>query len=72
MNPNQCKTIRIKSTHPKSQGDFVEINESDFDKKIHELYEEVSEPVKPKKAAKVKKETEADAVPPPPRPLEVK
>lgn len=33
------KTIRVKSTHPESQGAFVEINEADFDKSKHELYE---------------------------------
>jgi hypothetical protein len=32
-------TTKIKSTHPESQGDFVEIEEADFDPKIHELYE---------------------------------
>lgn len=34
------KVVRIKSTHPPSQGDFVEINESDFDAAVHELYED--------------------------------
>lgn len=33
------KVVRIKSTHPASQGDFVEINESDFDAAVHERYE---------------------------------
>lgn len=32
-----CKTVRILPTN-KSQGDFVEINESDFDEKKHKLY----------------------------------
>jgi hypothetical protein len=32
-------TIKIKSTHPPTQGDFVEINESDFDPAKHERYE---------------------------------
>lgn len=32
-----CKTVKIKASHP-SQGDFVEINEEDFDPEKHELY----------------------------------
>ena len=33
--------IKIKSTHPPSQGDFVLLEEEDFDPaKGHELYEE--------------------------------
>lgn len=32
------KTVKIKSTHPKSQGEFVEINESDYDEKKHTLF----------------------------------
>lgn len=37
-----CKTVRIKPTEQiQCPGhDFVEINESDFDESIHELYEE--------------------------------
>lgn len=35
----ECKTIKIKSSHPASQGAFVEINEGDFDEaKGHERY----------------------------------
>ncbi len=30
------KTLKIKPSH-ESQGDFVEINEEDFDPKVHEL-----------------------------------
>jgi hypothetical protein len=33
-------TIKIKSTHPESQGPFVIINESDFDADKHALYVE--------------------------------
>lgn len=33
------KTVKIKSTDPKSQGAFVEINESDFNPKVHDLFE---------------------------------
>lgn len=32
--------IKIKSTHPESQGDFVLIDEENFDKNIHQLYED--------------------------------
>lgn len=32
------KTIKIKSTDPKTQGEFVEINETDFNEKEHVLY----------------------------------
>lgn len=39
-----CPTIKIKSSDPKTQGDFVEINESDFDPKKHELFVEGSAP----------------------------
>jgi len=34
--------IKIKSTHKQSQGDFVLIEEENFDAKIHTLYEEPS------------------------------
>lgn len=34
-----CKTVRIQPTH-ESQGAFVEINEADFDAKVHKLYED--------------------------------
>lgn len=40
MSNQTCKTVRIKSSDPKSQGAFVEINETDFDSKKHELYVE--------------------------------
>ncbi len=33
-----CRTVQIKSSHPQSQGPFVEINESDFDAVKHERY----------------------------------
>ena len=39
------ETVRIKPTH-ESQGDFVIINKDDFNPEIHELYVEISEPVK--------------------------
>ncbi len=39
------KTIKIKSTHPESQGDFVEINETDFDPAVHEKFDASGGPV---------------------------
>lgn len=36
----EIKVMKVKSTHPESQGPFVLINESDFDAKVHEKYEE--------------------------------
>ena len=36
-------TIKIKSTHPESQGPFVVINEADYDPRVHELYVEGAE-----------------------------
>jgi pyruvate/2-oxoglutarate dehydrogenase complex dihydrolipoamide acyltransferase (E2) component len=38
MSHEQCKTVRVQAWGQK-QGDFVEINESDFDEKKHKLYE---------------------------------
>lgn len=38
MSNGICKTVRIKSTDTKSQGNFVEINEDDFDEKKHTLF----------------------------------
>lgn len=32
-------TTRIKSTHPESQGPYVDIEDSQYDPKVHELYE---------------------------------
>lgn len=32
------RVIRVKSTHPKSQGDYVQISAHDFDASKHELY----------------------------------
>lgn len=37
-----CPTIRIKPSHP-SQGDFVLINEPDFDPAVHERLDAVEE-----------------------------
>jgi hypothetical protein len=56
------RTVKIQSSHPESQGDFVEINEEDFDKEKHELYVEK----KPAKAAA--QETGAEGEPNPAAP----
>lgn len=45
--------LKIKSTHPESQGPFVLIDECDFDAKVHTLYEAP-------KADKTEKATKAD------------
>ena len=34
--------MKIKSTHPESQGEFVEINDADFDPKTMTKYEELT------------------------------
>lgn len=39
-----CPTIKIKSTHPQSQGEYVEINQSDYNPTIHKLYGEPDHP----------------------------
>lgn len=38
-------TVRIKSSHPEHEG-YIIINESDFDKEVHEVWEE-PKPAKP-------------------------
>lgn len=48
MSHEICKTVRIKSTDPKTQGAFVEINECDFNDKVHTLFQPtVPAPVAP-------------------------
>lgn len=39
MSNETCRVVKIKSVDPKSQGPFVEINESDYNPEIHELFE---------------------------------
>lgn len=41
--------MKIKSTHPESQGDFVEINDEDFNPEIHQEYEVDKKRGRPKK-----------------------
>lgn len=48
-------SIRIKSTHPPSQGDFVDIEEDQYDPKIHTLYEPKSVKPEAEKEPKSKK-----------------
>lgn len=45
----QVKTVKIKSSHPESQGDYVEINETDFDPQTMQLYEQAADVVKKRK-----------------------
>ncbi len=61
VDPVYIPTLKIKSTHPPSQGDFVVINEVDFDpEKGHVLYEDAGAAVEhPAKASK--KSTKASA-----------
>jgi len=62
MSNQTCKTVKIKSSHAASQGDFIEINETDFDKSKHELFEEGDAPApKPVKPAKINATPEAIA-----------
>ncbi len=42
MSNMTCPTVRIKSSDPKSQGAFIEINETDFDPKKHTLYKGIA------------------------------
>jgi len=44
------KTVKIESTDKKTQGDFVIINEEDFNSKEHKLYSEGKESKTPPKA----------------------
>lgn len=48
-------TVKVKPSH-ESQGAYVEINESDFDPKVHELFEADAP-----KRGRPKKESAADA-----------
>ena len=36
------ETLKIKSTNPETQGDFVIINVEDFNPAIHELFEQAA------------------------------
>lgn len=47
------KTVKIKGeVHPDNPTGAVNINESDFDPKVHELYEEATEVKEPRAAKK--------------------
>jgi len=54
-----CNTVKVKSTHPETQGAFVEINEEDFNEAVHELYVEGSEEPAPVEKKLTKAEAEA-------------
>lgn len=50
--PNSCPTVKVMPWS-ESQGDFVEINEEDFDEKVHVLYNEDAPKAKKAKAIKL-------------------
>lgn len=53
----QMKTVKVKPWS-KDQGDYVLINELDFDSKIHALYEEAEQKELTKRPTKTVKPTE--------------
>ena len=53
----QMKTVKVKPWS-KDQGDYVLINELDFDPKIHALYEEVEQKEPTKRPTRTVKPTE--------------
>lgn len=55
-----CKTVRIKSTDPKTQGEFIEINDCDYDAAKHGPIVEVV-PAAPK-PAQMEETTPADGL----------
>lgn len=42
---SRIEVVRVVSTHPATQGDFVEINATDFDPLVHTLYAPEGVPV---------------------------
>lgn len=46
------ETIKVKSSDPASQGDFVVIDKDDYDEKVHVLYEEPKSKAAPKQPEK--------------------
>jgi len=47
--------MKIKSTHPESQGDYVEINDEDFNPEIHQKYDvmpDEEKEIKPRRGKK--------------------
>lgn len=54
MSHGTCKTVRVQSWS-KDQGDFVEINEKDYDPKRHKLFEAKAPTMPPPPAAAVGK-----------------
>lgn len=55
--------IKVKSTHPESQGAFVLIEEETFDKSVHKLYVEGEVEVEVVKEVKEVKETVVEEKP---------
>ncbi len=57
------ETMRVKPTHPDSQGEHVEINKADFDPKIHEAIDknEIPADVAERRMAEDKTQAEAHA-----------
>lgn len=66
--PTSCPTVKVKPW-AESQGDFVEINEEDFDAEIHTLYNEAEKPAAVAKPAKAAKAEKPAAVEPEPAPV---
>ena len=56
-NMPQMKTVKVKPWS-KDHGDYVLINELDFDPKIHTLYEEVEQKEPAKRSTRTVKPTE--------------
>ena len=56
-NMPQMKTVKVKPWS-KDQGDYVLINELDFDPKIHAIYEEVEQKEPAKRSTRTVKPTE--------------
>ena len=52
--------IKIKSEHKESQGDFVLLNEEDFDPNKHELYDETSLDANKEKKSKKEPKSKLD------------
>lgn len=49
------ETLKIKSTHPESQGDFIIINAEDFDAETMQIYSEDEQPEVVEKSSRSRK-----------------
>jgi hypothetical protein len=54
------KTIKVKASDVKTQGEFIVINEVDFDADVHEKYEEKAKPAKKASTSAPKKAEDED------------